>query len=135
MVIWTTHGTQRPFFYELYVKAFRDSNEDDMGDFKGLTEKLDYLSEIGVNYLGLLPTYPSPSRDDGYDIIEYGDEIGMVDNIYPGGRNGVGTPMQWNDRKNAGFSECSPSLLYAPVVSDPEFNYSAVNVELHQRIL
>ncbi|SBT07444.1 Trehalose synthase [Candidatus Accumulibacter aalborgensis] len=57
--------------YELHVKAFFDSNGDGMGDFRGLTEKLDYLQDLGVNTLWLLPFYPSPFRDDGYDISDY----------------------------------------------------------------
>ena len=57
--------------YELHVKAFFDSNQDGIGDFRGLTEKLDYLKELGVNTLWLLPFYPSPFRDDGYDIADY----------------------------------------------------------------
>ncbi|MDP2433120.1 MAG: maltose alpha-D-glucosyltransferase [Pseudomonadota bacterium] len=59
--------------YELHVKAFCDSNGDGIGDFKGLTEKLDYLQDLGVNTLWLLPFYPSPFRDDGYDISDYHD--------------------------------------------------------------
>ena len=57
--------------YELHVKAFYDSNGDGIGDFRGLTEKLDYLKDLGVNTLWLLPFYPSPLRDDGYDISDY----------------------------------------------------------------
>jgi maltose alpha-D-glucosyltransferase/alpha-amylase len=59
--------------YQLHVKAFADSNGDGIGDFAGLTEKLDYLRDLGVNTLWLLPFYPSPGRDDGYDISDYGD--------------------------------------------------------------
>jgi maltose alpha-D-glucosyltransferase / alpha-amylase len=58
--------------YQLHVKAFADSNNDGMGDFAGLTEKLDYLQDLGVTALWLLPFYPSPGRDDGYDIADYG---------------------------------------------------------------
>jgi len=58
--------------YQLHVKAFSDSNNDGIGDFTGLTEKLDYLQELGVTALWLLPFYPSPGRDDGYDIADYG---------------------------------------------------------------
>jgi maltose alpha-D-glucosyltransferase/alpha-amylase len=58
--------------YQLHVKAFADSNNDGMGDFAGLTEKLGYLQELGVTALWLLPFYPSPGRDDGYDIADYG---------------------------------------------------------------
>ncbi|MCF8198763.1 MAG: maltose alpha-D-glucosyltransferase [Sulfuritalea sp.] len=57
--------------YELHVKAFFDSDGNGMGDFKGLTEKLDYLQDLGVNTLWLLPFYPSPFKDDGYDIADY----------------------------------------------------------------
>lgn len=57
--------------YELHVKAFYDSNNDGIGDFRGLIDKLDYLQDLGVNTLWLLPFYPSPMRDDGYDISDY----------------------------------------------------------------
>jgi maltose alpha-D-glucosyltransferase/alpha-amylase len=57
--------------YELHVRSFYDSNDDGMGDFKGLTSKLDYLQDLGVNAIWLLPFYPSPWRDDGYDISDY----------------------------------------------------------------
>ena len=62
---------QDAIFYQLHVKAFADSNNDGMGDFAGLTEKLDYLEDLGVTALWLLPFYPSPGRDDGYDISDY----------------------------------------------------------------
>ncbi len=58
--------------YQLHVKAFADSNNDGIGDFAGLCEKLPYLQELGVTTLWLLPFYPSPGRDDGYDIADYG---------------------------------------------------------------
>jgi len=57
--------------YEVHVKAFFDSNGDGIGDFKGLTEKLDYIQSLGVNTIWLLPFYPSPLKDDGYDIADY----------------------------------------------------------------
>jgi len=57
--------------YQLHVKAFADSNHDGIGDFAGLTEKLDYLQDLGITALWLLPFYPSPGRDDGYDISDY----------------------------------------------------------------
>jgi maltose alpha-D-glucosyltransferase/alpha-amylase len=59
--------------YQLHVKAFLDSTADGIGDFRGLTEKLDYLEELGVTALWLLPMYPSPFKDDGYDIADYLD--------------------------------------------------------------
>ncbi len=58
-------------FYELHVRAFHDSNGDGIGDFPGLIEKLDYLQDLGINVIWLLPFYPSPLRDDGYDIAGY----------------------------------------------------------------
>ncbi|WP_017761199.1 maltose alpha-D-glucosyltransferase [Pseudacidovorax intermedius] len=57
--------------YQLNVKAFNDTNGDGIGDFKGVTERLDYVKELGVNTIWLMPFYPSPLRDDGYDISEY----------------------------------------------------------------
>ncbi len=57
--------------YELHVKTFHDSDGDGMGDFRGLIEKLDYLQELGITAIWLLPFYPSPLRDDGYDIADY----------------------------------------------------------------
>ncbi len=59
--------------YEVHVRAFNDTNGDGMGDFKGLTEKLDYLEDLGVTAVWLLPFYPSPWFDDGYDISGYTD--------------------------------------------------------------
>ena len=59
--------------YELSVRAFADSNDDGIGDFNGLIEKLDYLQDLGVTALWLLPFYPSPLRDGGYDIADYHD--------------------------------------------------------------
>ena len=57
--------------YELHVRAFFDSDSDGIGDFRGLTNKLDYLQDLGVTTLWLLPFCPSPLRDDGYDIADY----------------------------------------------------------------
>ena len=59
--------------YQVHVKSFFDANNDGIGDFQGLIEKLDYIVELGVNTVWLLPFYPSPRRDDGYDISEYRD--------------------------------------------------------------
>lgn len=57
--------------YQLHVKSFFDANNDGIGDFAGLIEKLDYIAALGVNTIWLLPFYPSPLRDDGYDIADY----------------------------------------------------------------
>jgi maltose alpha-D-glucosyltransferase/alpha-amylase len=58
-------------FYEVHVKAFMDGNGDGVGDFAGLTERLDYVAELGVDCLWILPMYASPLRDDGYDIADF----------------------------------------------------------------
>jgi len=57
--------------YQTHVRAFHDANGDGIGDFKGLTQKLDYLEGLGVTAVWLLPFYPSPLKDDGYDISDY----------------------------------------------------------------
>src|SRR6187397_1877227 len=62
--------------YQAHVRAFLDSNNDGIGDFPGLTQKLEYLQGLGINTIWLLPFYPSPLRDDGYDIADY-------ENIHP----------------------------------------------------
>src|ERR1700752_3940591 len=59
--------------YQLHVKSFFDSNNDGIGDFPGLISRLDYIADLGVNVIWLLPFYPSPLLDDGYDISEYRD--------------------------------------------------------------
>jgi maltose alpha-D-glucosyltransferase/alpha-amylase len=65
------HWYKDAVIYELHIKAFYDSNEDGIGDFNGLMEKLDYLEDLGVTTIWLLPFYPSPLKDDGYDIADY----------------------------------------------------------------
>ena len=57
--------------YQVHVRTFQDSNADGIGDFPGLTQKLDYLQELGTTALWLMPFFPSPLRDDGYDIADY----------------------------------------------------------------
>jgi len=64
---------QDAIIYEVHVRAFFDSNNDGIGDFSGLTAKLDYIQDLGVNTIWVLPFYPSPMRDDGYDIADYHD--------------------------------------------------------------
>jgi maltose alpha-D-glucosyltransferase/alpha-amylase len=71
-------------FYELRVRSLYDSNGDGIGDFPGLTAKLDYFKELGVTTLWLLPFYPSPMRDDGYDTADYVDvhpDCGTLDDF------------------------------------------------------
>ena len=65
------HWYKDAVIYEVHVRAFNDSNGDGIGDFPGLTQKLDYIQDLGVNTIWLLPFYPSPMKDDGYDIADY----------------------------------------------------------------
>ncbi|MBL6458598.1 maltose alpha-D-glucosyltransferase [Belnapia sp. T6] len=65
------HWYRDAVVYQLHVKSFFDANDDGIGDFAGLLQKLDYIAELGVDTLWLLPFYPSPLRDDGYDIADY----------------------------------------------------------------
>ncbi len=70
--------------YQLHVKSFFDANNDGVGDFRGLILKLDYIASLGVNTIWLLPFYPSPRRDDGYDIADYRDvqtEYGSIADV------------------------------------------------------
>jgi maltose alpha-D-glucosyltransferase / alpha-amylase len=70
--------------YQLNVKSFYDSNDDGIGDFKGLTSKLEYIRDLGVNTIWLMPFYPSPLKDDGYDIADYMDvhsQFGTLDDF------------------------------------------------------
>jgi len=72
-----TRGERNPLWYkdaviyEVHVKTFCDSNGDGIGDFRGLSSKLPYLRDLGVTAIWVLPFYPSPLRDDGYDIADY----------------------------------------------------------------
>jgi len=68
----------------------------------------------------------------GTPVLYYGDEIGMGDNVYLGDRDGVRTPMQWSGDKNAGFSRANPQRLVLPPIQDPEYHFSAINVEAQQ---
>jgi maltose alpha-D-glucosyltransferase/alpha-amylase len=65
------HWYKDAIIYQLHVRAFRDSNDDGIGDFRGLTERLDYIQDLGVTAIWLLPFFPSPLKDDGYDIADY----------------------------------------------------------------
>ena len=80
--------------YQLHVKAFFDANDDGIGDFRGLASKLDYVKDLGVNTLWLLPFYPSPLKDDGYDVADY-------HNIHPqyGTRSDFRIMMREADRR------------------------------------
>jgi len=70
--------------YQVNVKSFFDSNDDGIGDFRGLTSRLDYIKSLGVNTIWLMPFYPSPLKDDGYDIADYQDvhpQFGTLDDF------------------------------------------------------
>jgi maltose alpha-D-glucosyltransferase/alpha-amylase len=66
-----SHWFKDAIIYELHVRSFQDSNSDGIGDFRGLLQRLGYLADLGVTAVWLLPFYPSPLRDDGYDIADY----------------------------------------------------------------
>ena len=69
----------------------------------------------------------------GTPVVYYGDEIGMGDNVYLNDRDGVRTPMQWGPQLNAGFSEANPQQLYLSPISDPEFHYETINVQVQEK--
>ena len=58
-------------FYEIYIRSFQDSNDDGIGDLNGITSRLDYLQDLGVNALWITPFYPSPQVDFGYDVADH----------------------------------------------------------------
>ena len=57
--------------YQVYPKSFMDANGDGVGDLKGITGRLDYLKDLGIDYLWITPVFPSPQRDNGYDVADY----------------------------------------------------------------
>ncbi|HRQ22463.1 MAG TPA: alpha-amylase family glycosyl hydrolase, partial [Anaerolineales bacterium] len=71
-------------FYEISVRSFKDSNRDGRGDLHGVAEKLDYLQTLGIDCIWLMPIYPSPLNDDGYDIADYynvDESYGSLDDL------------------------------------------------------
>ena len=78
------HWYQEAIFYELHIRAFNDSNGDGHGDFRGAIEKLDYVQSLGVDCIWILPHYPSPLKDDGYDVADYRNihpEFGTIEDF------------------------------------------------------
>ncbi len=71
MLVTATSWFQQAIFYQIYLRAFADGNGDGIGDFPGLTAHLDYLQDLGVDCLWIMPMYPSPLQDDGYDISDF----------------------------------------------------------------
>ena len=64
-------GFEQSVVYQIYLRSFKDSNGDGFGDLKGVTEKLDYLEKLGVDFIWMTPFYVSPQKDNGYDIADY----------------------------------------------------------------
>ena len=79
-----THWYKDAIFYQVYVRGFQDSTGDGIGDLRGLIQRLDYLADLGVTCLWLMPIYESPLKDDGYDIADFlkiDPRIGNVDDF------------------------------------------------------
>src|ERR1700691_972423 len=73
---------KRAIFYEIHIRGFHDGNDDGSGDLPGLTEKLDYLQWLGIDCIWLLPMYPSPLRDGGYDTSDFNAVHADYGNVY-----------------------------------------------------
>lgn len=116
---------ERDYMFRAYV------SDPSMQRNAGILRRLAPLAENSrarIELLfGLLFSLP------GAPLIYYGDEIGMGDNVFLGGRNGVRTPMQWSAHQNGGFSEADFARLYAPPVMDPVYGYLTVNVDSQRR--
>ncbi|MDT8442931.1 MAG: maltose alpha-D-glucosyltransferase [Desulfuromonadales bacterium] len=115
---------ERDYMYRIYVKDPRA--RVNLGIRRRLAPLLDNDRRKIELMNVLLLTMP------GSPIIYYGDEFGMGDNYYLGDRDGVRTPMQWNTDANAGFSRANPQKLFLPLVIDPEYNYTSLNVETQE---
>ena len=83
--------------YQVYPKSFMDANGDGVGDLQGITGQLDYLKELGIDYLWVTPVFPSPQRDNGYDVADYvsidprfGTMEDMEELIAEGKKRGIG---------------------------------------------
>lgn len=116
--------------YQIYPKSFKDSNGDGFGDLRGVIEKLDYLQELGVDYLWLTPVFPSPQRDNGYDVADYcsidprfGTMEDMEELIREGARRKIGimldmvfnhtsTAHAWFQRALAGETEYQDYYIF-----------------------
>lgn len=72
---------KRAIIYALDVETFQDSNADGIGDFQGLISRLDYLATLGITCIWLLPFYPTPNRDNGYDVMDYYNVDGRLGNL------------------------------------------------------
>jgi len=119
-------GEERDYMYAEYAK------DPAMRRNVGIRRRLAPLLENSRRKIELMTSFLLSLP--GSPVIYYGDEIGMGDNVYLGDRNGVRTPMQWTNDRNAGFSRADSARLYDPVISDPVYGYQAVNVEAHERL-
>lgn len=115
---------ERDYMYKTYVKDPKARIN------LGIRHRLAPLLENNRSKIELLNSllFTLP----GTPVLYYGDEIGMGDNFYLGDRDGVRTPMQWDADRNGGFSKANPQQLYLPMILDPQYHYSAVNVELQR---
>ena len=116
---------ERDYMYREYARDKR------MRINVGIRRRLAPLMENGRRQMELMNALLMSMP--GTPVVYYGDEIGMGDNIYLGDRNGVRTPMQWSDDKNAGFSEADNAALYSPVIVDAPYGYHSINVEAQER--
>ena len=116
---------ERDYMYKVYVKDPKARIN------LGIRHRLAPLMEQNRSKIELL-NYLLFSLP-GTPVIYYGDEIGMGDNYYLGDRDGVRTPMQWSADRNAGFSEANPQRLYLPVITDPQYHYEHVNVDIESK--
>jgi maltose alpha-D-glucosyltransferase / alpha-amylase len=116
---------ERDYMYREYARDRR------MRINIGIRRRLAPLMENGRRQIELMSALLMSMP--GTPIVYYGDEIGMGDNIYLGDRNGVRTPMQWSDDKNAGFSQADAAALYSPVIVDPPYGYHSINVEAQEK--
>lgn len=116
--------------YQIYPKSFKDSNKDGFGDLQGVIEKLDYLQELGIDYIWITPVFPSPQKDNGYDVADYcaidprfGTMADMEELIRESGRRGIGlmldmvfnhtsTAHEWFQRAMAGEKEYQDYYIF-----------------------
>ena len=112
--------------YQLHVKSFFDSDNDGIGDFPGLISKLDYIADLGVNAIWVLPFYPSPLLDDGYDISGYRD-VHVADSMPLPGQSADGLvkcmPF-WRERRR--IPRSPPKLLMTAMPPDGQRKRSNV---------
>jgi len=116
---------ERDYMWAEYAKDPRMKRNIGIG--RRLAPLVDNDRRVAELLHSLLFSFP------GSPVLYYGDEMGMGDNIYLGGRDGVRTPMQWSPDRNAGFSRADFAQLYLPPLMDPVYGYQAVNVEANMR--